>query len=137
MWMARQTRKWVRVKCLSAEQKAAIAATCEKFIAEVLRPRFLPEIRPSPFNYPVAIFGKWRGNKYGFVTRYRSGFPDNEGEEFDSAFARLDHLEECFTDIRFDVMWHRHTGQWFRLHSSVALEEALGLIETDGLLHPR
>jgi hypothetical protein len=33
-------------------------------------------------------------------------------------------------------MWHRHTGQWWRLHSSVTLEEALRLIETEPLLQP-
>jgi hypothetical protein len=127
---------WTWVKALDPGQKASIAAVCERFIAETLRPRFLPEIRPTEFNYPVDIFGKWRGNKYSFITRYRSGFPDNAGEEFSAAFTRLDHLEECLNDLRFDVMWHRHTGQWWRLHSGVPLEDALRLIETDELLHP-
>lgn len=127
-------RIWV--KTLTSGEKAAIAASCDNYIAETLKPRFLPEIRPTEFNYPVDIFGKWRGNKYSFITRYRSGFPDNAGEEFDSAFTRLDHVEECLAEIRFDVMWHRHTGQWFRLHAAVTLEEALRLIETDGMLQP-
>jgi hypothetical protein len=134
--MAKRSYRWVRVKSLSPEEKAAIAAACERFIAENLRSRFLPQIRPASFNYPVAIFGKWRGSKYSFNTRYRSGFPDNAGEEFDSAFSRLDHVEEIISETCFDVMSHRHTGQWFRLHASVTLEEALHLIETDGLLHP-
>ena len=56
-------------------EKVAITAACEKFITEVLRPRFLPEIRPTEFNYAVAIYGKWRGNKYRFITRYRSDDP--------------------------------------------------------------
>jgi len=127
-------RIWV--KTLTSDEKAAIAASCESFIAETLKPRFLPEIRPTEFNYPVDIFGKWRGNRYSFITRYRSGFPDNLGEEFDSAFTRLDHVEECVAETRFDVMWHRHTGQWFRLHCAVTLEEALRLIETDVMLQP-
>ena len=93
-------------------------------------------IRPTEFNYPVDIFGKWRGSKYSFTTRYRSGFPENVGEEFDSAFARLDHVEECIEETRFDVMWHRHTGQWWRTHPSVTLEEALRLIETERVLQP-
>ena len=88
------------------------------------------------FNYPVDICGKWRGSKYSFITRFRSGFPDNAGEEFDSAFTRLDHVEDCLTETRFDVMWHRHTGQWWRLHSAVTLDEALRLIETVPLLQP-
>jgi hypothetical protein len=43
-------------------------------------------------------------------------------------------LEECVAETRFDLMWHRHTGEWFRMFSSVMLDEALRLIETEGLL---
>jgi hypothetical protein len=43
----------------SPAEKAAITTAYESLIAEQLRPRFLPEIRPSiTFNYPVAIQGK-------------------------------------------------------------------------------
>lgn len=129
-------REWRRIEALGAEEKAAIAARCERLVAEVLTPRHLPEIRVTAFNYPVAIFGRWRGSKYSFVTRYRSGFEDNAGEEFDAAFARLDHVEASGPDALFDVMWHRHTGQWFRLYAGVPLDEALRLVETDGLLSP-
>ncbi len=96
----------------------------------------MPETRPTEFNDPVDIFGKWRGRKYSFITRYRSGFPENLGEEFDSPFTRLDHVEECLDETRFDVMWHRHTGQWWCLHSVVTLEQALRLIDTESLLLP-
>jgi len=134
--MAKRERRWVRVKAITKEEKAAVAAVCERFIAEVLKPRFLPEVRPTPFNYPIDILGKWRGNKYSFITRYRSGLADNLGAEFDSAFTRLDHVAEYFDELRFDVMWRRHTGRWWRLHSAVTLDEALRLIETEPLLQP-
>lgn len=127
-------RVWV--KSLTKEDKASIAAACERFIADVLVPRFLPVIRPTEFNYPVDIFGKWRGSRYSFITRYRSGFADNLGEEFNAPFTRLDHVQEHPGETRFDVMWRRHTGQWWRLHSSVTLDEALRLIEADGMLQP-
>ena len=132
----KRQRRWVWVKALNAEEKAAIAAVCERFIVDVLKPRFLPTIRPTRFNYPVDLVGKWRGSKYSFIARFRSGFPDNAGEEFDSAFTRLDHVEESIAETRFDVMWHRHTGQWWRLHAAVTLEEALRLIESDPPLRP-
>ncbi|HKM62643.1 MAG TPA: hypothetical protein VJY39_09150 [Acidisphaera sp.] len=134
--MAKPERKWVRVKALAAHEKTAIAERCERFIAVTLKPRFLPEIRPTAFNYAVDIYGRWRGSRYSFITRYRSGFADKAGDEFDSAFACLDHVEEFVEDIRFDVMWHRHNGQWWRLHVSVALEDAWRLIETDPVLRP-
>ncbi len=121
---------------LTAADKAAIGARCERFIAEVLKPRFLPEVRPTEFNYPIDIAGKWRASKYSFITRYRSGFPDNLGEEFDAPFTRLDHAYEHMAEVRFDVMWRRHTGQWWRLYSAVSLDEALRSIETDMFLQP-
>jgi len=134
--VAKRQARWVRVRVLRADEKAAIAATCQRFITQTLKPRFLPEIRPTRFNYPVDIYGKWRGSKYSFILRYRSGFPENAGEEFDAAFTRLDHVEENIAKTRFDVMWHRHTGQWLCLHSSVTLQEALRLIETEPWLQP-
>ena len=117
---------------LSDREKATIAATCQRFIDEVLKPRFLPSIRPTEFNYPVDILGKWHGDRYRFLQRYRSGFPENLGEEFDSPFTRLDWVSRD----RFDIQWHRHTGTWFRLYRDLSLVEALNTIETDGLLHP-
>ena len=135
--MAGSNGRWVKVKVLTAQERAGIGAVCERFIAETLKPQFLPEVRQTSFNYPIDIFGKWRGSKYGFITRYRSGFPENAGEEFDDAFTRLDHLEECLTETRSDVLWRRHTGQWWRSRASAMLEEALRLIATEPMLQPK
>lgn len=128
-----RVRVWAKV--LTPRDKSDIAAACERLISEVLKPKFLPEIQPTQFNYPVDIFGKWRGSKYSFIVRLRSGFPENAGEEFDTGFARLDHAPGG-AEHRFDVMWHRHTGQWWPIYTSVTLEEALHAIETDGVLRP-
>ena len=116
----------------SEAEKASVTAACERLIDEFLKPRFLPAIRPTEFNYPVDILGKWRGANYRFIQRYRSGFPDNRGEEFDAPFARLDWIGPD----RFDVQWHRHTGQWFRLHHGLTLVKALETLSSDGILHP-
>jgi hypothetical protein len=116
----------------SEAEKARVTAACEHLIADFMKPRFLPEIRPTQFNYPVDILGKWRGAQYRFIQRYRSGFPDNLGEEFDAPFARLDWI----TRGRFDIQWHRHTGQWWRLYSGLTLDEAIQTIKADGHLHP-
>lgn len=114
-------------------EKVAIIAACEKFIAEVLRPRFLPEIRPTAFNYPVAIDGKWLGNKYRFITRYRSDDPRSYAPEFAAPFARLEYVSrDCF-----DLSWHRHTGEWFCLFQRQSLAEALHLIESEPHFEPR
>jgi hypothetical protein len=113
-------------------EKTLITLACQRFIDEVLKPRFLPAIRPTQFNYPVDILGKWYGNRYRFIQRYRSGFSENLGEEFDNPFTRLDWVGRD----RFDIQWRRHTETWFCLYRGLSLKEALKTIEIDGLLHP-
>ena len=122
----------MRSTAFSAAEKSVVTATCEQFIDGFLEPRFLPIIRPTQFNYPVDILGKWHGTKYRFIRRYRSGFPENIGEEFDAPFARLDWI----APNRFDLQWHRHTGEWFCLHRGLTLTEAIDTLKSDGLLHP-
>jgi hypothetical protein len=116
----------------SEDERARVTAACERFIDEFLKPRFLPSIRPTEFNYPVDILGKWHGAKYRFLQRYRSGFPENLGEEFDAPFARLDWI----SPDRFDIQWHRHTGEWFRLHRGLTLVKATETLRSNGILHP-
>ena len=113
-------------------EKASVTAACEQLIEAFLKPRFLPAIEPTEFNYPVDILGKWHGAKYRFIQRCRSGFADNLGEEFDAPFARLDWISRD----RFDIQWHRHTGEWFRLHSGLTLVKAIETLRSDGILHP-
>ncbi len=113
---------------LSDPEKAVITVTCQRFIDEVLKPRFLPTIRPTQFNYPIDILGRWHGNRYRFVQRYRSGQLETLGEEFDAPFTRLDWISRD----RFDLQWHRHTGTWFCLYRGLSLVEALKTIEAGG-----
>ena len=110
----------------SAGEKLAISAACEKFIADVLKPRFLPEIQPTEFNYPIAICGKWHGNKYRFITRFRSDDHRSDAPEFEEPFARLEYVSRD----RFDLSYHRHTGEWLSLFQRVSLSKALELMES-------
>src|SRR5579864_872435 len=128
----RELRGHVRSAGFSAAEKSAVTSACQNLIDDFLKPRFLPTIRPTQFNYPVDILGKWHGTKYRFIQRYRSGFPQNLGEEFDAPFARLDWISRN----RFDLQWHRHTGEWFCLHRSLTLAEAIDTLRSDGLFHP-
>jgi hypothetical protein len=113
-------------------EKGVIVAACEAFIRDVLRPRFLPKITPTEWNYVIDIHGAWTAGRYRFIQRYRSGMEHNRGEEFDAPFARVDRVGRD----RFDIYWMRHTGKWWRLHARVTLAEALRILETDGHLHP-
>ena len=119
-------------KTPSEVEKSRITAACQRFIDEILKPQFLPAIDATAFNYCVDIRGRWQGSRYRFIQRYRSGFGENLGEEFDAPFVRLDWI----SPDRFDIQWHRHTGAWYRLYRGQTLVEALKTIETDGHLHP-
>ncbi len=113
-------------------EKETIGRACEAFIADVLKPRFLPEIRPTTFNYCVDIFGKWHGGKYRFIQRFRSDAPEAIEPEFDVPFARLEYVARD----RFNLSYFRHTGQWWTVYRGVTLAEALGVLETEAIFHP-
>jgi hypothetical protein len=113
-------------------EKRAIIAACESFMRDVLKPRFLPEIRPTEWNYMVDIHGWWAAGRYRFMQRYRSGMAHNHGFEFDAPFARIDRMGPD----RFDIHWMRHTGTWWPLHAGVTLARALHLLEAEEVLRP-
>ena len=120
-------------KGISEAEKVAVTAACQRFIDEVLKPRFLPVIQPTQFNYPIDIHGEWRGTRYRFIQRFRSGFPETLNEELDSPFTALDWVARD----RFDIqLYLGHTGAWHCLYRGLSLTEALNAIETDPVLHP-
>ena len=65
----------LRSNAFSAAEKSVVTATCQQFIDGFLKPCFLPIIRPTQFNYPVDILGKWHGTKYRFIRRYPPASP--------------------------------------------------------------
>ncbi len=129
-WM--QTARATRPKPPDDAEKQMIVAACEAFIVDVLKPRFLPQIGPTEWNYVIDIHGAWAGGRYRFMQRYRLGMEHNLGEEFDAPFARIDRMGPD----RFDIYWMRHTGKWWRLHVGLTLADSLRILETDGVLHP-
>jgi hypothetical protein len=83
----------------SVAERQAIVAACEAFIRAILKPRFLPEIAPTEWNYMVDIRGAWAAARYRFIRRYRSGNVHNLGKEFDAPFARIDRMGPDMIDI--------------------------------------
>jgi hypothetical protein len=49
----REPRGHMRASGLSAADKSAVTAACQQLIDDFLKPRFLPAIQPTQFNYPV------------------------------------------------------------------------------------
>ena len=128
----RQVTPRRKAPIVPAGEREAIILACERFIREVLKPRFLPSIVPTEWNYPVDIRGAWHGGRYRFIQRFRSDRADSIAAEFDAPFARI----EWVALGRFDVAYHRHTGEWCTILHGVPLEEALRLIESETLLNP-
>lgn len=114
-----------------ALEKVAITAECEAFIARYLKPAAMPTTIPTDHNYPIDVYGKWIGNKYRFLIRMKTVFEHSTVAEFDSPVARLEYVSLD----RFDVSWHRHTGQWRPVYQSIPLKEALEHIETEPWFH--
>src|SRR3954466_15698370 len=71
-------------------EREAIILACERFVREVLKPRFLPRVVPTEWNYPVDIRGAWHGGRYRFIQRFRSDRADSIVPEFDAPFARIE-----------------------------------------------
>ena len=72
-----------------------------------------------------------RGDSYVFAVRFRSGYAENAGEEYDAPFARIQHWSG-----RFFVHWMRHTGRWWLLHSDLTLEQAVAKVAAGEHLRP-
>ena len=115
-----------------AVERRAIIAACEALIRDVLKPAHVPVIVPTEFNYLIDITGAYAGGRYRFMRRYRSGFADNLGQEFDAPFARVDRMGRD----SFDVHWMRHTGQWWPMHQGLPLAAALDKVVTDNVFRP-
>lgn len=130
--------RWVRVSKRqdakpSPAEKAAIGLACERLIRDVLKPRFLAEIRPTEWNYPIDIFGAWHGRFYRFIQTFRNDRPDRYVEpEFDHPFARIEYVGPD----RFSLSYMRHTGAWWAVYHGLSLEEALATMEAVPIFHP-
>ena len=62
-------RKPTNPNAFSEAEKARVTSACQNLIDDFFKPRFLPSVQPTQFNYPVDILGKWHGTKYRFVQR--------------------------------------------------------------------
>jgi hypothetical protein len=112
--------------------KLAIIAACEAFVRDVLKPRFLPEIQPTEFNYCVDIFGEWRAGRYRFMQRYRSDAPNRIRDEFNAPFVRIDYIGPD----NFDLFWMRHNDQWHPVAQGLTLKQAFEMMIDIPTLHP-
>jgi hypothetical protein len=115
----------------SEAEKARVTAECERLIADFMKPRFPPEIRATQFTTPSISSANGAAFNIASSSATAPAFRTTSAKS-SAPFARLDWISRD----RFDIQWHRHTGQWWRLHSGLTLDEAIAAIKADGHLHP-
>ena len=72
------------------------------------------------------------GQQVPVFTRYGWDDPASLKEEFDAPFARFGLSRPGV----FDLMWHRHTGEWHCVSERLSLTEALHRIASEPYFQP-
>lgn len=108
----------------------------EKF-NELIEKEFKPKyIEPPPtdndFNYRVDIYSKWYRNYFYLCSTFNCPSPRAISPSFESKFARLEYIgSDCF-----NVVYMRHTEQWWEILQNLTLEECLQEFRTNPVLQP-
>lgn len=105
-----------------------VQAQADELVERVLKPKHIqPPPQDDRFNYLVDIYTKWYRSYFYFCAAYRSPGPNAISPGFEIRFARLEYT----AGNRFNLAYMRHTGQWWELHSSLSLSEALAAIRDE------
>lgn len=132
---------WTWLPARSRPKKATIPATlkaqaddkAQKFVAAVLKPKFVkPPPKKPRFNYVIDVTAKWHGGSLYFISTYACPGPTAISPTFEAKLARM----EFVGGSRFNLSFMRHTGKWVVLFSGISLEECLDAIEHDFWFQP-
>lgn len=86
---------------------------------EELKKQIKPTPEPQQFNHCIDVFGKWKGNYFYIMQKYKTG-ENGIGDFFDEGLARLEFLGEN----RFKLSYFRHTGKWHPIATDISFEVA-------------
>ena len=125
--VSKPKREIVRVYSPTATeaQKLAITKQFESVIEE-LKKKIRPLPEPQESNHCIDVFGKWRGNHYSIMQKYKTG-THAIIDYFDTGLARLEYYGEG----KFNLGYFRHTGQWATIYENISTDEAKRLILED------
>ncbi len=108
--------------------KTALTAKADHFIETVLRPvRIVPPEPGAHFNHITDFRVKWHGNYFYFISLYACPGPNAISPTFESKFARMEYRG----DGKFDLSFHRHTGEWVGLYEGLSDDGCLKAIQED------
>lgn len=136
--MSKVSRKqWVRVPAKASavpdSLRHEVSAKGEALVQSCLKPKFvLPPPEDLRYNYIVDLFTKWRGRYFYFMSKWASPGPDRIAPFFEVGFARLEYAG----NQRFHLAYFRHTGKWWQVFDHLTLDEALEMIEKEGIFQP-
>ena len=123
--VSKSRKVWVYAPTATPAQKLAIEKDFEPII-EAIKKNLQPLPEPQEYNHCIDIFGKWRGNHYSIMQKFKTG-KNAMVEYFDVGLARL----EYYGQDRFNLAYFRHTGQWFTIFENISTEDAKKTILED------
>ena len=122
-------------KPISIALKAAVDTQAQKFVENVLQPKFvLPPSKRPRFNYVIGVTTKWIGSSLYFILTYASPGPTHAAisPTFEQKFARIVFVG----DDKFSLSFMRHTSKWVELYGRLSLDECLKAIDSDPWFQP-
>ena len=109
--------------------KKEIQTKAIELVEKVLTPAYIkPPPKKAEWNYPAEIWTKWHGAFFYFGSTWASPGPDRIAPTFELRFARMEYIG----DRRFNLAYHRHTGEWRMIHPGLTLDDCLELIAGGG-----
>ena len=108
--------------------KNRVQAEADRFVTEVLRPRFVWPAPDEPqFNYVVDVYTRWYRSYLYFCLTYACPRPNAISPTFEVRFARLEYADR----EQFHLAFMRHTGEWIELYRDVSLEAVFTALRDD------
>ncbi|MDP9347642.1 MAG: hypothetical protein M3P24_00630 [Gemmatimonadota bacterium] len=108
--------------------KDHVQAEADRFVSEVLRPRFVRTPPEEPrFNYAVDVYTRWYRSYLYFCATYACPGPNAISPSFEVRFARLEYAG----GEQFHLAFMRHTGEWIELYRDLTLEAAFAALRDD------
>ncbi len=114
--------------------KAEVEAKAIDLIENVLKPKHvLPPPEDGKFNYIIDIGAKWYRNYFYFVSTYACPGPNALSPDFESKFARMEHLGNG----KFALYAMRYTGkEWIGVLDALSVDECMKAIQDDSWFVP-